>query len=126
MGLKEQSCSFPKGSLVTTPSAGLHDRAFLDPTCFLRCAACLGIVVLHVLWFVGLAADDKHAIDTALAQHTWITVVFNAEPHMQSFMCLTGYDWNQGFKSMGRWYYKRIVLRYDGHSAGQGLHGGRN
>lgn len=75
----------------TKPSAELHSRIWLDPTCGVRCLACVGVVIFHMAWYTGLASDDKHAMEKALAQHPWFTFVFNPEPPMQAFMCLTGY-----------------------------------
>lgn len=64
---------------------------WLDPSCGLRCLACLGVVVFHIAWYIAVASDDRHEIDDALAGRSWFTLVYNAEPPMQTFMCLTGY-----------------------------------
>lgn len=78
-------------SPVDVPSAKLQSIVWLDPTCGIRCLACIGVVVFHIAWYVGRAAEDKHAIDGALAQHLWFTILYNPEPALQAFMCLTGY-----------------------------------
>ena len=92
MEQNSQARSHPKNPSVATPSATLHNRIDLDPTCLPRCLACVSIVVFHVAWYVGLASDDKPSMDAALARQAWLAVVFNPEPAMQTFMCLTGYD----------------------------------
>lgn len=81
----------PGRSAVVEPSAKLQSTVWLDPTCDVRCLACIGVVVFHIAYYVAHAAEDKHAINSALAQHLWFIFLFNPEPAMQAFMCLTGY-----------------------------------
>ena len=59
----------------------------------MRCLACVGIVLFHLAWYAGLAADDKIAADGTLARQTWLTVILNPELSMQTFMCLTRYEY---------------------------------
>jgi hypothetical protein len=91
MGLHKQTYDSRTDLDVGTPSAKLHNSVFLEPTSFLRCLACVAIVTIHVFWYVALATEDRHGIDVALADQTWLTVIFNPEPPMQTFMCLSGY-----------------------------------
>lgn len=81
----------PRKPSVVEPSATLQTTLWLDPTCGVRCLACMAIVVFHITWYVARAAEDKHAIDVTLAEHPWFTFLHNPEPAMQAFMCLTGY-----------------------------------
>lgn len=73
----------------TEPSRKPQNKIFLDSTCLLRSFACLGIVVYHLACYVGIGLDDGQAMDAALSKG-WLAVIFNSEPSMQTFMCLTG------------------------------------
>lgn len=92
MGTESQSRSKAGVLVVATPSAKLHKNVCLNPTSFLRCLACVGILNFHVAWFVILAADDRKTMDEALSRRSWFTFVFSPEPAMHTFMCLTGYE----------------------------------
>lgn len=81
----------PWKATAVEPSAKLQSNVRLDPTCGIRCLACMGVVVFHIAWYVARAAEDKHAMDAALAQQPWFTYLYNPEPPLQAFMCLTGY-----------------------------------
>lgn len=72
------------------PSAALQRDVLLGPTCFLRCLACASIVVFHTLWYVGLGASDRGAMDAALGTTPWMTVMLNPEPPLMIFFSLTG------------------------------------
>ena len=88
LGGKE--CGSRTSEIGTLPSAKLGNLLYLDPTCLLRCLACFGVVMFHVSWYVGRGAEDKHAFDTALGRNMWLVMLFNPEPAMQAFLCLTG------------------------------------
>lgn len=87
----QSTCSSTQRFDGTKPSAKLHSKIWLDPTCGVRCLACVGVVIFHLAWYLGAASEDKHAMDKALAQRPWFTFIFNPDPAMQAFMCLTGY-----------------------------------
>lgn len=67
-----------------------HYHLDLNATGLVRCLACLGTVVFHIMFYAAEAHDDGQAMDEGLQQKTWLSVLFNPEPPMQAFMCLTG------------------------------------
>ena len=65
----------------------------LGPTAGLRSLACLGVTSAHMVHFAAWAAADKAALYASWAEHRWIGLFLHtAEPGMDSFMVLTGYN----------------------------------
>ncbi|KAK9819568.1 hypothetical protein WJX81_007717 [Elliptochloris bilobata] len=72
-------------------SGGL-DVSDLRATAGLRAVACLGIVIGHMIYWIGLADPDKHKVYGYFTTHAWTVALLNAtEPSMDIFLVLTGF-----------------------------------
>lgn len=79
--------------VASAAKAPINAKISLTPVEGIRAISCVAILVGHVIYWVSLEAEDKAPLYKQYGAHPWMNFVLHiAEPAMEAFLVLTGYE----------------------------------